>query len=208
MIQQVVEMKARLLVADDDGLVLATISAGLRQLGYDVIEASSGDEAIELCKTTHPDLALLDMRMPGKSGIEVAREIAVDPGVPFMFLSAFDGIDIVDSAVSEGALGYLVKPIDVNQIVPSIEAALQRSGEIRSLHDSKNNLTHALNTGRETNVAIGIVMARTGISSEAAEIALRTYARSTRRKMNDIAAELVKTADALSTLLNAITEKH
>jgi response regulator NasT len=120
--------RATILVCDDDRLVLATLVHGLKSAGYDVIEADNGDDAILLARERRPDLALLDMRMNGKTGLDVAAYLRDHVGTPFMFLSAFNDERIVRQAVEFGALAYLVKPLDVRQIVPAVESALARSG--------------------------------------------------------------------------------
>ncbi len=117
------------MVVDDDRLVLATLVAGLKQAGLEVIETDNGDDAILLARKYKPRLAILDMRMQGKSGMDVARYLAANTDTGFMFLSAFGDSDIVDEAMKMGALGYLVKPLDVRQIVPAVRAALSRSGD-------------------------------------------------------------------------------
>lgn len=122
------DVRATILVCDDDRLVLATLVHGLKTAGYDVIEADNGDDAILLARERRPDLALLDMRMNGKTGLDVAAYLRDHVGTPFMFLSAFNDERIVRQAVEFGALAYLVKPLDVRQIVPAVESALARSG--------------------------------------------------------------------------------
>lgn len=196
--------RPRILVADDDGLVLATLCAGLRDEGYEVLEAGTGEEAVEICEREQPDLAILDIRMPGLSGIEAARQIFAAAHVPFLFLSAFDDSETVESAVSEGALGYLVKPIDTRQMVPAIEAALTRAAEIRDLQDKEVNLSAALASGREVSIAVGLVAGNTGLTAQQAEDALRAYARSQRRRMADIASELIAASERLNKLYQAI----
>ncbi|MBC7727552.1 MAG: response regulator, partial [Microbacteriaceae bacterium] len=81
--------KGKILVVDDDRLVLATVAHGLAQAGYEVIDADNGDDAILLARQHRPDLALLDIRMEGKSGFDVAAYLREYLHVPFMFLSAF-----------------------------------------------------------------------------------------------------------------------
>jgi response regulator NasT len=196
--------KARILVADDDGLVLATLSAGLRELGYAVLEASSGIEAVRICAEEKPDLAILDMRMPGMSGIEAAKQIVKTSQVPFIFLSAFDDADIVEQAIAEGALGYLVKPVSAPQIAPTIEAALSRSSDMDSLKQKEENLSAALTSGREISIAIGLIMGETGLSTTEAETALRNYARSHRRKMSAVAADVVSAKQVFTTMIRDI----
>ena len=107
--------KAHILVVDDDRLILATLAKGLRQADYGVSEANSGEDALRLASAVKPDLALLDMRMPGMSGIELAQRLTSDE-IPFIFLSAYGDAEIVKQAAEHGALGYLVKPLDVPQI--------------------------------------------------------------------------------------------
>jgi response regulator NasT len=84
-----VSQKGTVLVVDDNRLVLATLADGLTRAGYDVIDADNGDDAILLARQHRPDLALLDIRMEGKSGFDVAAYLRTYCQMPFMFLSAF-----------------------------------------------------------------------------------------------------------------------
>ena len=115
---------ATILVCDDDRLVLVTLSAALRSAGYSVIEAENGDEAILLARQYRPDLAVLDIRMDGKSGLDVAAYLRDYVGTPFMFLSAFSDEAFIRQARDFGAIEYLVKPIDIERMAPVVERAL------------------------------------------------------------------------------------
>lgn len=187
-----------ILVADDDRLVLATVANGLSQAGYSVLEASDGIQAVQLCSEHNPQLAILDLRMPDMSGIETAREIQSKYNIPFMIFSAYGENQMVKEAVDNGALGYLVKPLDVAQLIPSIEAALERAAEINKLKETEYHLNRALNTGRETSTAIGILMERHRLTSQQAFEMLRQQARSQRRKLWKISEEIVRAAETLS----------
>jgi response regulator NasT len=121
--------KGRILVVDDDRLVLATVTHGLAQAGYEVIDADNGDDAILLAREHRPQLALLDIRMEGKSGFDVAETLRDAYRIPFMFLSAFSDEGTIAKVRELGALAYLVKPLDVGQIVPAVEAAFARLGD-------------------------------------------------------------------------------
>ncbi len=116
--------KGRILVVDDDRLVLATLSHGLKQAGFDVIDADNGDDAILLAREHQPDLALLDIRMEGKSGFDVAAYLRAYCPIPFIFLSAFADQATIDQVNALGASAYLIKPLDIGKIVPAIQAAL------------------------------------------------------------------------------------
>ncbi len=188
----------RILLADDDRLVLSTLGQGLRDAGYEVFEATDGDAAIRVCEDSRPDLAILDMRMPGKTGVEAAHYIRQHTDVPFIFLSAYGDKEVVELAVEEGALGYLVKPLDVPQLVPSIEAALARADELRRLRKSQDDLSTALEGGRETSMAVGVLMERYRLTRDTAFEALRFHARSERRKLAAVASELLNAAEVLS----------
>jgi response regulator NasT len=118
-----VNQKGKILVVDDDRLVLATLTHGLSQAGYEVIDADNGDDAILLAREHKPELALLDIRMEGKSGFDVAAYLREYCQIPFMFLSAFADDATIKQVKELGALTYLVKPLDIQQIVPAVEAA-------------------------------------------------------------------------------------
>jgi response regulator NasT len=115
--------KGTILVVDDNRLVLATLTDGLTQAGYRVVDADNGDDAILLAREHKPDLALLDIRMEGKSGFDVAQYLRTQCRMPFMFLSAFSDEETVAQVEALGAVAYLVKPLDIRQIVPAVEAA-------------------------------------------------------------------------------------
>ncbi len=120
-------------MVDDDRLVLATVTHGLAQAGYDVIDADNGDDAILLAREHRPEMALLDIRMEGKSGFDVAETLRDAYRIPFMFLSAFADEATLAQVEALGALDYLVKPLDVGQILPRVADALARvrAGQIR-----------------------------------------------------------------------------
>lgn len=190
----------RIVLADDDRLILSTLGQGLRDAGYEILEATDGKAAVHLCETAHPELAILDVRMPGLTGVEAARLIRQKTSVPFIFLSAYGEKEIVKLAVEEGALGYLIKPVDVPQIVPAIEAALARAAELSELRDSMHNLTSALETSRETSMAVGLIMERYRVNRDMAFHVLRQHARAQRRNIKQIAEDLLNASDTLNIL--------
>ena len=134
--------KGRILVLDDDRLVLATVVHGLTQAGYEVIDADNGDDAILLAREHRPELALLDIRMEGKTGFDVAEYLRDVCRIPFMFLSAFSDEATTAKVEALGAVAYLVKPLDVGKIVPTVDAVLAR---LFGLSRTKAAQTFALN---------------------------------------------------------------
>jgi two-component system, response regulator PdtaR len=187
-----------ILVVDDDRLVLATLVAGLKQAGFEVIEADNGDDAILLARKYKPSLAILDMRMQGKSGMDVARYLAANTSTGFMFLSAFGDADIVEEATRMGALGYLVKPLDVRQIVPAVRAALARWEELRVAPVIATDNSAA--PGRDEYIAIGILMERLRIDHDRALEALRAQARAEGTTTAQLASNMVDAANRLNSI--------
>lgn len=167
----------KILVVDDDLAVLATISLGLRRAGYHVFQVDSGLPAIQICRREKPDLAILDMNLPDITGLQVAQTLHSETSTPFIFLSAHSDEGLVRAAVEGGALGYLVKPVEVARIVPAIEVALKRADEIVQLRLGNANLGDESMLHRETDMAVGLIMERHQLDRAAAFDVLRANAR-------------------------------
>ncbi|MCC8988830.1 MAG: response regulator [Candidatus Contendobacter sp.] len=193
-------MSHHILLVDDDRLILSTLGSGLRQAGYTVTEAASGEAALALTQRQPPDLAVLDIRMPGMSGIELARRLRDTHHVPALFLSAYSDKKMVEDAINEGGLGYVVKPVDVPQLVPAIEAALARFQDMTALGQAKEHLEEALKGGRDITTAIGILMERQGLLQQDAFELLRARARAQRRRLDELAREIVDAAETLNAM--------
>jgi len=180
-----------LLFVDDDRLILGTLGQGLRDAGYSVALADSGKAALAFAESTAFDLAIVDVRMPVMSGIELAARLRDEHGIPSMFLSAFDDQRTVDMAIQEGGLGYVVKLVTVSKLIPAVEAALARAHDLKTLTDHAVNLKKALSANRITSVAIGVLMAELGLAEAEAFDHLRRLARNRRQKLEAVAEEVV-----------------
>lgn len=183
---------SRLLLVDDDRLALGTVATGLKTIGYAVDIADSGEAALARAAQGRFDLALLDIRMPGISGIELCHLLERRHGLPSLFLSAFGDRELVAEAIREGGMGYVLKPADASHLMPAIEAALARSRDLASLRDVTVRLERALGASRKTSVAVGVVMAQRGLPEQAAFDALREEARARRCKLEAHAVELLQ----------------
>lgn len=190
--------KGKILVVDDDRLVLATLTHGLAEAGYEIIDADNGDDAILLAREHRPDLALLDIRMEGKSGFDVAAYLREYCQIPFMFLSAFSDEQTVAQVKALGAVAYLVKPLDIHQIVPAVEAAFnqltKRSPEGGAGH--KPNADEALS--QPIAIAVGVLMHRYSLSRSAALERLQKLAASESRPLQVQAERLLDAVELLS----------
>ena len=191
--------KGKILVVDDDRLVLATLAHGLSQAGYDVIDADNGDDAILLAREHKPDLALLDIRMEGKSGFDVAAYLREYCQMPFMFLSAFSDDETVRQVKELGAVAYLVKPLDIRQIVPAVEAAFANKGS-RKAEPAPRAEHVAMNEPMPQSVAmaVGVLMHRYSLTRQAAFQRLQRLANNEGLAVTEQAERLLAAVELLS----------
>lgn len=186
--------KGKILVVDDDRLVLATVTHGLAQAGYEVIDADNGDDAILLARQHKPELALLDIRMEGKSGFDVAEYLRTACQIPFIFLSAFADADTVAQVAALGAVGCLVKPLDVGQIVPTVDAAFER---LRAQRDQAAT-PGAQGPSDIVAMAAGVLMHRYSLSRSEALARLRRVADAAKVPLHEQAERLVRAVEELA----------
>jgi AmiR/NasT family two-component response regulator len=133
----------RIVVAEDEAIIRLDLVEMLREEGYEVVgEASRGDDAIDVVRSTKPDLALFDVKMPGLDGISAARTLAEAGECGVVILTAFSQRELIAEATDAGVLGYLLKPFQKAELIASIEVCAQRqrerkalAGEVRSLED-------------------------------------------------------------------------
>ena len=189
---------SHLLLVDDDRLILSTVASGLRQVGYSVSCAESVDDAEALLSGgARPDLVILDVHMPNRDGLVLAHRLRHLEHIPFVMFSAFSDTKTVETATQLGALGYMVKPLDIYQMVPTIEAALVQASELRHLQDTGVQLQKALDAERDISVAIGITMMQQHLSRSAAFNLLRQSSRGQRRKLADLARDVIAATEVL-----------
>jgi response regulator NasT len=195
--------KGKILVVDDDRLVLATLTHGLALAGYEVIDADNGDDAILLARKHRPELALLDIRMEGKSGFDVAAYLRDYCHIPFMFLSAFSDPDTVAQVAALGAVAYMVKPLDVGQIVPTVEAAFERlrtqRGQTAALVQGRARQPAAnAPTPDVVSLAAGVLMHRYSLSRGEALDRLQRIAAAAAVSLPEQAERLVRAVEELA----------
>jgi response regulator NasT len=185
----------KLLLVDDDRLVLATLTQGLEAAGFAVVPAESVTEAEDmLAGGTCIDLAIVDVMMPERSGLELVQRLRDLDHIPFILLTATADAHVVEQAAQNGALGYVMKPVDVPKLVPAIKAALARSMDLRDLRMTQRQLQEALDAERDINVAIGLVMVKSKLGRSAAFDQMRKTARTRRLKLSALASELIANA--------------
>ena len=190
---------ARVVIAEDEAIVRLDLKEILVTAGYEVVgETGRGDEAVELVASHDPDLAILDVKMPGLDGIEAARRITADRKVAVLILTAFSQRNLIEDARDAGVSAYLVKPFQRSELVPAIEVALARFEEFRAIEEEHTRLSgqvasleDKLETTKLVNRAKGVLMDSHGLAEAEAFAFIQKTAMSRRAPMRDIAQEIL-----------------
>jgi response regulator NasT len=185
----------RVAVADDEPRMREFYQQVLPTLGHEVVcTAQSGQELIDGCRATRPDLVISDIKMPDMDGITASEELCREQPVPVILVTAHDEPELLARASAHHVLAYLVKPIKRQDLQPAIVIAVRRFDEFKALHKEASDLRQALQDRKIIERAKGILMKRTGLDEGAAFSTLRKLARDKNRKLVDI-AEMIVTAE-------------
>src|SRR6202047_3454804 len=130
---------ATVLIVDDEPQIRRVLVTTLTSQGYSVLEARTGDEALEKIRSEHADLILLDGNMPGRSGVETCREIRATSDTPIIMLTVRNSERDKVEALDAGADDYVVKPFGAEELMARIRAALRRSAPAESLPSFVSN---------------------------------------------------------------------
>ena len=180
--------RTRVVIAEDEAIIRLDLKELLEEEGYDVVgETGRGDEAVDLVRKTRPDLAILDIKMPGMDGLSAARHIAGERLAAVLILTAFSQRDLVEQARDAGALAYLVKPFQKSDLLPAIEVALGRHSELMSLERELSDLAERLEARKLIDRAKGRLMDEHSMSEQQAWRFLQTNAMDRRTKVHQVA---------------------
>lgn len=193
-------MALRVVIAEDEAIVRLDLREILEEQGYEVVaDTGRGDEAIALVRQHRPDLAILDVKMPGVDGLTAAREISADHLSAVLILTAFSQRNLIEEARDAGVMAYLVKPFQASELVPAIEMALGRYAEMEALatanlalEGEKERLADALETRRAVDRAKGLLMDEAGMRESDAFGFIQRSAMHERVVMREIARRVVE----------------
>jgi AmiR/NasT family two-component response regulator len=189
----------RVLIAEDETIIRLDLRALLERAGFDVCaEAKDSEEAVELSRREHPDVAILDVKMPRLDGIDAARRILDERPIPIVMLTAYGHEELVSRAVEAGVFGYLVKPFREQDLVPAIRTARARHEELQALRDEAESLAEALAARKVIERAKGLLMAKEGLSENDAFARLRRASQVSGRPLKVVAEAVVATFDEAS----------
>ena len=186
--------KARIIIADDESIIRMDLREMLGNLGYDVVaEAADGRAAVELARKLLPDLVIMDIKMPDMDGISAADELGKGRVAPVVLLTAYSEQSLIGRAKDAGVCGYLVKPFRETELMPVIELALTRFGEMRDLEREVTDLKDALETRKLVERAKGVLMEVHGLREAEAFNRMRKTSMDNRKSMREVAEAILLT---------------
>jgi len=185
-------MPLSVVIAEDEAIIRMDLRETLEEEGYVVVgETGRGDTVIDLVRETKPDLAILDIKMPGGDGLEVARTINAERLCGILMLTAFSQREVVEEARDAGALAFLVKPFQRSDLVPAIEVAMGRFRELSALSGEVDALGDQLEARKVVDRAKGLLMDELSMSEKDAFAFVQKTAMSERTRMRDVAERIL-----------------
>lgn len=186
----------RVLIADDEHLVVEGLTRNLADLNYTVTgSCKNGEEAVQCCRQDRPDLVLLDIQMPKMNGLDAARIIYGEMGIPVIIISAFSDAEYLRTGADVGVFGYLLKPVTRDDLEASMTIAWARYQEHRLARDEIAQLSRRLEDRKIIERAKWILVERLQITEEAAMKRLQKQARDNRRTLADVARSILENAE-------------
>ena len=178
----------RIVVAEDEALFRLDLVEMLREDGYDVVgEAGDGAEAVRLVEELRPDVAVLDVKMPGLDGLSAAEQIGERRLAAVVMLTAFSQRELVERARDAGALAYVVKPFTRADLAPAIEIALSRHAEIVALEAEVADLAEQFETRKRVDRAKSVLMTQLGLTEPQAFRWIQKTSMDRRLSMREVA---------------------
>jgi AmiR/NasT family two-component response regulator len=184
--------RIRILIAEDESLIRMGLRRILEEAGYQVVAAPDGPTAVKLARQTGPDLAILDIKMPGQDGLEVARCIYTQRPLPIVILTAYGDRELVEQATNLPIMAYLIKPVKEQELLATVEVATARFAEHRWLWERTNELEEKLATRKVVERAKGALMQRDSLTEEEAYRTIQRQARNERRSMRQAAEAILR----------------
>lgn len=185
-------MSLRIVVAEDEAIIRLDLVELLKESGFDVVaQTNRGDEVLDMVKTSQPDIAILDVKMPGLDGISATGQIAELGTTAVIILSAFSQQDLLDQAQQAGAQGYLVKPFNKNDLIPAIETAYARFLEKKYIEIKSDTPDAAAGISKKIAHAKAVLMDEHGLSEAAAWTFIDNASKSASKEILEIAEEVI-----------------
>jgi AmiR/NasT family two-component response regulator len=190
--------KLSIAVADDEPRMREFFRKSLERLGHQVVgEAGTGQELIDICRVSRPELIITDIQMPEMDGLDAVAVLARERAIPVILVSAYHDDVYIERARQNHILAYLIKPITDTDLQPAITIAMDRFREFQTLQQEADGLKQALEDRKLIERAKGILMKRTGLQEPEAFRRLQKIATSKSMKLVEVARTIVTAEEAM-----------
>lgn len=188
----------RVLIVEDDTLVGMGLKTQLQKLGHSVVaHAATEAEAKDLFRSMKPELVLLDIRLNGGDGIDLAIELQKERRCAMIVISAYSDTDLIERAGNAGVFGYLIKPVSDKSLEAQIEIAVKRFAEAEQLRSENEKLLANLETRKLMDRAKGILMKRANLTEEEAHRRLQQESQKRRINLLDLCRKVIESDQLL-----------
>lgn len=182
----------RVFVAEDESIIRLDIVETLNSLGFEVIgQSAHGDEVEAAVRELKPDVVLLDVQMPGRTGIEIAESLCADRVCAVVILSAFSQDGLVEEAIAAGVQAYLLKPFQKTEVAVAIRVGLARFYETQELVGELDTVQRRLSDRVLIDRAKGRLIDEHGMGESEAMKYLQRRAMNERRAARHVARDLL-----------------
>ncbi len=182
----------RIVIADDESIIRMDLAETLQRMGHIVIaESGDGKTAVEQVRNYHPDLVILDVKMPGMDGVDAAAAISRERLAPVLLLTAYSQQELVRRAMGAGVFAYVVKPFTESDLLPAMGIAIARFKEFSDIAAEAASLSGALETRKIVDRAKGVLMDKHGLPEREAFRRIQQQSMNSRKSMRDIAEAIL-----------------
>lgn len=196
-------MALRVLIVEDEAVVAVGISAMIQEAGYDLVGvARSGEEAVAAAGESRPDIAIVDVRLPGINGIETARQLVGQYRMAVIMLTAYADPAFVEGATAAGAFTYLLKPVSKETLCANIRLAAARAAEFAELHKEAEDVRAALEVRKLSERAKHVLMEKLSLNEADAFAHLRQKCRNQNKTMRQVSEEILAADEAFMASLD------
>lgn len=186
-------MGKKILLVEDESIIRMDLKVILETEGYEVMEeANNGEKAVELALTLKPDIILMDIKMPKIDGLKASRIIGKQLDVPIVIITAYSQKEFIEKAQQDNIVGYIVKPISKENLIPAIEIALHQSKKKKALQDDIILAKEEVKHRKLIEKAKGIVMDRKQYSEQEAFTFMRENSMKHRISMYELSEKIIK----------------
>jgi len=189
----------KVVIAEDDSIVELGLRRMLKGLGHQVVGSGrNGEEAVQLVQDRHPDIAVLDIKIPEVDGLEAARRIMKRFPVAILMLTAFTEHKLIKKAAESGAFAYLVKPVSMNQLDAAMNLATARFKDQHHLKEEAERLENELENRKLIDRATKILAGYLAVSEREALRRIQEESRRQRRKIEETTKAIIATCEIMS----------